>query len=58
MFTYVSPIGGFSVFFTMSYFVKIILVQLSHKASKVAMLEVLGQDGLRKLLILFDKLSA
>ena len=41
----------------MSYFVKIILVQLSHKASKVAMLEVLGQDGLRKLLILFGKLS-
>lgn len=36
----------------MSHFVEIVLVQLAHEASKVAVLEVLREDCLGKLLVL------
>jgi hypothetical protein len=44
------------IFVVLSDLVEVIFVQLSHEASEVAMLEVLGQDMLGKLLVLHPML--
>lgn len=40
--TYVSPIGTFCVLFGVSDFVKVVFVELPHKAGKVAVFEMFG----------------
>ncbi len=51
--TYVSPVRGITILLIVSHFMEVILVQLPHKACKVAVLEVLGKDGLGELFILW-----
>jgi hypothetical protein len=55
--TYSGTVWRLPVLVILSDFVEVVLVELSHKAGKVAVLEVFGQDRLRKLLVL-SSLSA
>lgn len=45
------------LFVILANFVEIVFVQLAHEAGKVAMLEVLGQDGLGEFLALDAQVS-
>jgi hypothetical protein len=57
--TYTSAIGRHAaLFIVVPDFVKVIFVQLTHETGKVAVLEVLGQDVLCKLLVLLIVQSA
>lgn len=51
--TYSRAILGLTVLFVVvAHFVEVVLVQLSNETGKIAVLEVLGKDVLRKLLVL------
>lgn len=52
--TYPWPIWtGVTVLIIVSHFVKVVLVELAHKAGKVAVLEVFGEDVFGEFLILY-----
>lgn len=47
----------FAIFFVVPDFVEIIFVQLSHKTGEVTVFEMLRQDSLGKLLVLYAETS-
>ncbi len=51
--THPQSVRGLPAFFiVVADFMKVVLVQLAHEAGKIAMLEMFGQDGLGKALVL------
>jgi hypothetical protein len=53
--TNISAIRRLAILFVVSDFVEVVLVQLSYETGEVTVFEMLGQDSLGELLVLFTQ---